>query len=113
MESGKQTWEDLLRLMQEFYRSNPTATLNDARVRVAAEPIIKRNELTFGDARRIDEVLFGEQKNTHWAEAFKFPAEMASSLSQGKIVLQPMLACSPLLLQISSKQSERKQKFVE
>ena len=75
MESGKQTWEDLLRLMQEFYRSNPTATLNDARVRVAAEPIIKRNELTFGDARRIDEVLFLEQKNTHWAEAFKFPDE--------------------------------------
>ena len=71
----KQPWEELLLIIQNFYNANNDTTLHSIRAHVNSEEIVKNNELTFGEARLIDEVVFGDNGNTHWVEAYQFPEE--------------------------------------
>ena len=81
----EQTWEDLLLVIETFYGLNAGATLDEVRAHVATEQIIENSHLTFGNAKRIDDILFGESSNTHWAEAFDFPQENSTVLVSGMV----------------------------
>ena len=72
----EQSWNDLLAVIQSFYEEEPAATRSDVLKRIETEPIISNNRLKFGEARKIDDILFNRHsRSTHWMQAFNFPEE--------------------------------------
>lgn len=69
------TWLPVLHKLQAYFENHVVdASFVAARAEIHDDPVIVNNDLTFGNAKRIDKILFGEAEdepeNTHWVQAF-------------------------------------------
>lgn len=83
------TWLPVLHKLQAYFDNHGTdASLVAARAEIHDDPVIVNNDLTFGNARRIDKILFGEDEdedepeNTHWVQAFPAVANVPDPNSE-------------------------------
>jgi len=70
-----QTWQQLRDDVQNYRVLHPDCTLAELRFHVSNESIVLENLLTFGQAKAIDDAVFGLSNNAYWLEAYDFPQE--------------------------------------
>jgi len=70
-----QTWNDLLEYAVNYKTLNPEVSLEAFRTLLHEEPIVLQNRLTFGEAKAIDDALFGNSDNEYWLQAYNTPQE--------------------------------------
>ena len=80
----EEPWRQLLLEVQNCQCLNPGVSIAKIRKDVQQHPVVADEQLEFWQARVVDKAVVDSSKNTHWLQAYGFPAEGDSVTVHGE-----------------------------